>query len=99
MRAYRTRHGFRLLVSGADAHPASERARTLMAEMRSDPLYMLLCRVHDTYRARLTPKPWRVEIDRFESLGTRTATAPSIRTGCGATAMPPRRSRCAACSR
>ncbi|WP_263310939.1 hypothetical protein [Brachybacterium atlanticum] len=44
--------------------------------MRSDPLYMLLSRVHDTYRALLTPKPWRVEIDRFESLGTRTATAP-----------------------
>lgn len=76
VRAYRTRHGFRLLVSGADAPPASERARTLMAEVRSDPLYMLLCRVHDTYRARLTPKPWRVEIDRFESLGTRTASAP-----------------------
>ncbi len=76
VRAYRTRHGFRLLVSGADAHPASEQARALMAEVRSDPLYMLLCRVHDTYRARLTPKPWRVEIDRFESLGTRTATAP-----------------------
>ena len=76
VRAYRTRHGFRLLVSGADAHPASERARTLMAEVRSDPLYMLLCRVHDTYRARLTPKPWRVEIDRFESLGTRTVSAP-----------------------
>ena len=76
VRAYRTRHGFRLLVSGADAHPASERARTLMAEVRSDPLYMLLCRVHDTYRARLTPKPWRVEVDRFESLGTRTASAP-----------------------
>ena len=76
VRAYRTRHGFRLLVSGADAHPASERARTLMAEVRSDPLYMLLCRVHDSYRARLTPKPWRVEVDRFESLGTRTASAP-----------------------
>lgn len=79
VRAYRTRHGFRLLVSGADAHPASERARALMAEVRSDPLYMLLCRVHDTYRARLTPKPWRVEIDRFESLGTRTASAPEHR--------------------
>lgn len=79
VRTYRTRHGFRLLVSGADAHPASEQARALMAEVRSDPLYMLLCRVHDTYRARLTPKPWRVEVDRFESLGTRAATDPEHR--------------------
>jgi hypothetical protein len=73
VRAYRTRNGFRLLVSGTGAHPASDRARALMEEVRSDQLYMLLCRVHDTYRARLTPKPWRVGADRFESLGTRTA--------------------------
>ena len=74
VRAYRTRNGFRLLVSGADAHPASERARALMTEVRSDRLYMLLCRVHDTYRARLTPKPWRVDVAPFASLPTRTAT-------------------------
>ena len=76
VRAYRTRNGFRLLVSGTGAHPASDRARALMEEVRSDQLYMLLCRVHDTYRARLTPKPWRVGADRFESLGTRSAKDP-----------------------
>lgn len=79
VRAYRTRNGFRLLVSGADAHPASDRARVLMQEVRSDRLYMLLCRVHDTYRARLTPKPWRVAVDRFTQLGTRTADDPAHR--------------------
>jgi hypothetical protein len=79
VRAYRTRNGFRLLVSGTGAQPGSDRARALMEEVRSDRLYMLLCRVHDTYRARLTPKPWRVGTDRFESLGTRTAEDPAHR--------------------
>ena len=74
VRTYRTRNGFRLLITGSDAEPSSERARELMGQVESDELYMILCRVHDTYRARLTPKPWRVEVDRFEELGTRTAT-------------------------
>ena len=73
VRTYRTRNGFRLLVTGSDAAPRSERARELMEQVWSDELYMILCRVHDTYRARLTPKPWRIDVDRFESLGTRLA--------------------------
>ncbi|WP_193105066.1 hypothetical protein [Brachybacterium sp. FME24] len=73
VRTYRTRNGFRLLITGSGAAPRSDRARELMGQVRSDELYMTLCRVHDTYRARLTPKPWRIEVDRFESLGTRTS--------------------------
>src|SRR5690606_31224331 len=73
VRTYRTRGGFRLLITGSGAAPSSARARELMGTVRSDELYMLLCRVHDTYRARLTPKPWRIAVDRFEELGTRTA--------------------------
>lgn len=73
VRAYRTRNGFRLLITGSDAAPGSDRARELMGEVRSDELYMMLCRVHDTYRARLTPKPWRVNVDPFRDLGSRTA--------------------------
>ena len=66
-RTYRTRNGFRVIVTGTGAGPQSDRAKELMAEMRSDGLYMMLCRVHDTYRARLTPKPWRVGIRRTDS--------------------------------
>ena len=73
VRTYRTRNGFRLIITGTGAGPASQRARELMGQVHSDELYMILCRVHDTYRARLTPKPWRIEVDRFEDLGTRTA--------------------------
>lgn len=73
MRSYRTRNGFRVLLTGAGAEPTGDRAQELMAELHSDRLYMLLSRVHDSYRARLTPKPWRIEVDRFEQLGSRTA--------------------------
>lgn len=67
---YRTRNGFRLLVTGTGAAPDSERAHDLLAQLGSDELYTLLCRVHDTYRARLTPKPWRV--------GLRTSAFPGL---------------------
>lgn len=73
VRTYRTRNGFRLLITGSGAGPSSDLARELMGQLTSDELYMILCRVHDTYRARLTPKPWRIEVDRFEDLGTRTS--------------------------
>lgn len=73
VRTYRTRNGFRLLITGSGAAPSSKRAKELMGQVSSDELYMILCRVHDTFRARLTPKPWRVKVDRFEELGTRTA--------------------------
>lgn len=60
VRVYRTFAGLRVIVSGADAAPSSELARRLLVELGSDPLYVQLCQQHDTYRARLTPKPWRV---------------------------------------
>ena len=60
VRVYRTRAGLRVLVTGAEAPPMSERARDLLTELRSDPLYVELCSTHDSYRARLTPKPFRI---------------------------------------
>ena len=71
---YRTRNGFRLLATGTDATPDSEQAHELLAQLGSDELYTLLCRVHDTYRARLTPKPWRVGVraSALPGLGERT---------------------------
>lgn len=34
-----------------------------MQNLYADPLYMRLCKFQATFRARLTPKPWRVEAD------------------------------------
>ena len=55
VRVYRTAAGLRVLVTGASAPPASDRARALLTELGSDPLYVELCSTHDSYRARLTP--------------------------------------------
>jgi hypothetical protein len=60
VRVYRTAAGLRVLVTGASAPPSSDRARELLTELGSDPLYVELCSTHDSYRARLTPKPFRV---------------------------------------
>ena len=60
VRVYRTAAGLRVIVTGASAPPSSDRARTLLTELGSDPLYVELCSTHDSYRARLTPKPFRI---------------------------------------
>jgi hypothetical protein len=60
VRVYRTAAGLRVVVTGAAAPPSSDRARALLTELGSDPLYVELCATHDSYRARLTPKPFRV---------------------------------------
>lgn len=63
VRLYRTAAGLRVLLVGAGVAPGSDRARELLTELGSDPLYVELCRTHDSYRARLTPKPYRVGVD------------------------------------
>ncbi|GGL45685.1 hypothetical protein H9L10_11905 [Phycicoccus endophyticus] len=63
VRVYRTAAGLRVLVTGAGLSPSSPQARRLLTELRSDPLYVELCATHDSYRARLTPKPFRVGVD------------------------------------
>jgi hypothetical protein len=39
--------------------PASDEVATLLGELGCDPLYVRLCRSQQSFRARLTPKPWR----------------------------------------
>jgi hypothetical protein len=57
---YRTASGLRVFVTGVDASPSSERTDSILAELGADPIYRELCRNHGTFRARLTPKPWRL---------------------------------------
>jgi hypothetical protein len=58
--AYRTLSGLRVFVTGAGAPPSSDRSDGILAELGADPIYRELCRNHGTFRARLTPKPWRL---------------------------------------
>jgi hypothetical protein len=58
-RVYRTRGGLRYLETSRLFDPTSDEAATLLGELGCDPLYMRLCRSQQSFRARLTPKPWR----------------------------------------
>ena len=97
VRVYRTAAGLRVMVTGAASPPSSDRARALLTELGSDPLYVELCATHDSYRARLTPKPFRVGARAlsvswpFVDEGARGAT----RSGCRSTTVVPRGTRSA----
>ena len=59
LRIYRTKAGFRGLVTSQLLDPADRRTDALLERFGSDPRYRALCRVQRCFRARLTPKPWR----------------------------------------
>ncbi len=61
-RVYRTRAGLRYLETSGLHEPASDRAEALLGALGCDPLYVRLCRAQQSFRARLTPKPWRCGI-------------------------------------
>jgi hypothetical protein len=58
-RIYRTAAGFRLLFTDRLFKPAASDAEAIMAAVAADPAYVKLCRLQESFRARLTPKPWR----------------------------------------
>jgi hypothetical protein len=57
---YRTASGLRVFVTGVDVAAPSAHGEHILAELGADPIYRELCRTHGTFRARLTPKPWRL---------------------------------------
>jgi hypothetical protein len=57
---YRTASGLRVFVTGIDEPATSAHGEQVLAELGADPIYRELCRTHGTFRARLTPKPWRL---------------------------------------
>jgi hypothetical protein len=64
VRVYRTNAGFRYLVTH-DVIPAlNAEIESTMQFLGADPFYVRLCKAQRSYRARLTPKPWRCYIDR-----------------------------------
>lgn len=62
LRVYKTKAGFRVLVTHMPVAPESDTAQNAMRDLKADPLYVRLCRAQQCFRARLTPKPWRIEI-------------------------------------
>lgn len=65
LRLYRTKAGLRVIASHATLSPKSQDAAKLFGALGADPLYIKLCAVQESFRARLTPKPWRMGIQRI----------------------------------
>lgn len=61
-RVYRTAAGLRYFEVSRQFDPASQQTWQLQQLLYTDPLYVTLCRRQETFRARLTPKPWRSEL-------------------------------------
>jgi len=57
---YRTHSGLRAVVVDRVFDPAGEEATQILDVLCNDPLYRTLCRKQQCFRARLTPKPWRI---------------------------------------
>ncbi len=60
IRLYETRAGVRAIVLGAPVAAASRDAQRVFETLHADRLYASLCRKQQCYRARVTPKPYRV---------------------------------------
>lgn len=59
-RVYRTSAGLRYLLTSPAMEPSAPETAALLDRLHADPLYRRLCTAQGCYRARLTPKPWRV---------------------------------------
>lgn len=84
LRLYETHSGLRGIVTSTLLDPTNETSKELLEYLGSDKLYARLCRIQGTYRARLTPKFWRVGIRETPFLVRhRSGFTPSLRPGWG----------------
>ncbi|MHC1651731.1 hypothetical protein ACODUL_00295 [Stenotrophomonas maltophilia] len=60
LRTYRTPAGLRVLAMHATFAPHDEQVHAFFQSLGADALYARMCTLQQCFRARLTPKPWRV---------------------------------------
>lgn len=58
-RIYQTRAGFRVILTSRLLDPTSDETRALLEDFGADPAFVKLCAAQASFRARLTPKPYR----------------------------------------
>lgn len=61
-RVYRTCAGYRVLATDLSLDPKSQATQDFLSSFGSDPAFMKLCKIQGSFRARLTPKPWRMDL-------------------------------------
>jgi len=60
-RLYKTAAGFRAMAVDREFAPETTETNELLQRCGADPAFVQLCRVQKSFRARLTPKPWRCQ--------------------------------------
>ncbi len=65
-RMYETYQGARVIVTGKAFDARDRETQSLMSDFKVDPLYAAICRTQGCFRARLTPKPWRMKMKAYK---------------------------------
>lgn len=65
-RIYETFQGARVIVLGKEFNPTDRATLDMMNEFNCDTLYTTICRKQGCFRARLTPKPYRMKMKAYK---------------------------------
>jgi hypothetical protein len=65
-RIYETYQGARVIVTGRAFDARDRETQSLMSDFNVDPLYAAICFKQGCFRARLTPKPWRMKMKAYK---------------------------------
>jgi hypothetical protein len=64
LRLYETPNGFRLLALHRRFDPLESEVAEVFRELGADPMYVKMCISQNCFRARVSPKPWRIGIPK-----------------------------------
>ena len=67
LRIYRTPHGYRVMVMHTCFSANDEEVYRFFDAVGTDPYYVKMCQNRQCFRARVSPKPWRMHMDRIAS--------------------------------
>ena len=63
LRVYETPKGLRVIVTHTALTSSSPEVQSLFSQLEVDPLYALLCAKQQCFRARVSGKPWRMDLN------------------------------------
>jgi hypothetical protein len=64
LRVYRTPAGLRLLAAHRKFSPSDPKVSASFEALGSDPMYRMMCLKQQCFRARVSPKPWRIGLGK-----------------------------------
>ncbi|GLS25353.1 hypothetical protein [Marinibactrum halimedae] len=68
-RIYRTPNGLRAIATHIRMNPRDDKTLALMELLKADPVYQRMCKNQNCFRARISPKPWRIGMQRIHPNG------------------------------